>query len=325
MLELLRADHKKGKSGIINILLSRLYSAFPRSLRKHWQLYLLIFPALFSIIVFSYGPLFGLVIAFEDFSPFRGVLGSTWVGLDNFSRAFNNSFFWVAFKNSIIISTLKLSIGFPAGITLALLLNEVRHRWFKSIVQTSTMLPYLVSWVVVGSMFRALLSPEGVVNELRVTLLGLQPMYFISDPDAFRWVIILQDTWKGVGYSALLYLAAIAAIDPTLYEAAKVDGANRWHLVRFITLPGIMNTVITLLVLSIGYLVSAGFEQIYVMYNVSVYSTGDILETYTFRLGLGQSDYSLATAVGMFQSIISLTLVFIATRLAKRIHHEGFF
>jgi ABC-type polysaccharide transport system permease subunit len=286
---------------------------------------LLAFPAVLSIIVFSYGPLFGLVIAFENFSPFRGVLGSAWVGWANFSRAFNSSFFWIAFKNSIIISVMKLSVGFPTGIILALLLNEVRLRWFKSIVQTSTMLPYLVSWVVVGSMFRALLAPEGVVNELRHVLLGLQPLYFLSTPDAFRWVIVLQDTWKGAGYSALLYLAAIATIDPTLYEAAKVDGANRWHLVRFITLPGISNTVITLLVLSIGWLVSAGFEQIYIMYNISVYSTGDILETYTFRLGLGLNDYSLATAVGMFQSIISLTLVFIANRLAKLIRHEGLF
>jgi ABC-type polysaccharide transport system permease subunit len=325
MLELRNSKSIKLKPGQKRTFLSLTDRFLPAALRKHWELYLLALPAVLSILVFSYGPLFGLVIAFEDFSPFRGVLGSTWVGWANFVRAFHSSFFWIAFQNSVIISILKLIVGFPAGILLALLLNEVRIRWFKATIQTSTMLPYLVSWVVVGSMSRALLAPEGVVNELRNVMLGLQPFYFLSSPDAFRWVIVLQDTWKGAGYSALLYLAAIASIDPTIYEAAKVDGANRWHLARYITLPGISNTVITLLVLSIGYLISAGFEQIYIMYNVSVYSTADILETYTFRLGLGQSDYSLATAVGMFQSIISLTLVFIANWLAKHIRHEGLF
>jgi ABC-type polysaccharide transport system permease subunit len=282
-------------------------------------------PALASLAVFGYGPLFGVSVAFLDFSPFRGVFGSDWVGLENFRRAFQSPYFWSAFRNSVVISALKLAIGFPTAIVLALLLNEVRSRWFKVSVQTATILPFFISWVVAGTMFRALLAPDGLVNEVRAAALGAAPLDFLSDPVRFLWTIVLQDTWKYAGYFAVLYLASMATIDPTLYEAAQVDGATRWQQARFITLPGISATMVTLFVVLVGYLISAGFEQVYVMYSVSVYATADILETFTLRLGLRQNDYGLATAVGLFQGVISVALVLVANALARRYRREGLF
>ena len=294
-----------------------------RDLRRHWQLYLMTLPGVLAVLVFGYGPLFGLAIAFLDYSPVRGVGGSEWVGWDNFRDAFANPFFGQALRNSLIISGLKLAIGFPAAVVLALLLNEVRARWFQRIVQTATILPYFVSWVVIAAMFRSLLAPDGVVNEIRQELFGLGPVVFLSDPDKFRWVIVFQDTWKFAGYFAVLYLAAMTAIDPTLYEAAMVDGASRWRQTRDITLPGIRATMITLFVLLAGYLIFAGWEQVIVMYNPSVYATGDILETFTLRLGLSQSKYGLATAVGLFQSVIGLGLVVLTNAFARRFNEDG--
>ena len=279
-------------------------------------------PGILAVVVFGYGPLFGLAIAFLDYSPVRGVRGSEWVGLENFRDAFSNPFFRQALQNSVIISVLKLAIGFPTAIVLALLLNEVGRRWVQRLVQTATILPFFVSWVVIAAMFRSLLAPDGVVNEVRQAL-GLSSITFLSDPERFRWVIVLQDTWKYAGYFAVLYLAAIAAIDPALYEAARVDGAGRWRQIVDITLPGIRATMVTLFVLLTGYLIFAGWEQVVVMYNPSVYSTGDILETFSLRLGLSQSKYGLATAVGLFQSVIGFGLVLLSNTLARRYNDDG--
>lgn len=290
-------------------------------IRQNGILYLMALPGILSILVFGYGPLVGLIIALLDYSSVRGISGSEWVGLENFREAMASPFFAQALRNSIIISVLKLAIGFPSAVILALLLNEARTRWFQRIVQTATILPYFVSWVVIAAMFRSLLAPDGVVNEIRDAF-GLDQMVFLSDPGVFRWVIVFQDTWKYAGYFAVLYLAAMAAIDPTLYEAAKVDGASRWRQTLDITLPGIRATMVTIFVLLSGYLIFAGWEQIIVMYNPSVYETGDILETFTLRLALSQGQYGMATAVGLFQAVIGLALVFFANMLTRRFN-EG--
>jgi ABC-type polysaccharide transport system permease subunit len=258
-----------------------------------------------------------------NYSPARGLLGSKWVGLEQFQQAFANPFFWTAFRNDIIIQTLKLAVGFPSAILLALLLNEVRRQWFKKIVQTATMLPYFLSWVIAATIFRNLLGPSGVVNEVLKVVFGLQTVAFLSDPQVFRWVVVLQDTWKYIGYFSVLYLAAMTSIDPALYEAAMVDGANRWQQTWHVTLPGISKTMVTLFILLTGYIFSGGFEQMWVMYNASVYSTADILETFTARLGLQQSRYSFATAVGLFQSVLSFGLVVLTNRIAKLFNQEG--
>jgi ABC-type polysaccharide transport system permease subunit len=294
-------------------------------LQRHWVLYVMALPAVVSLLIFSYGPLFGLLIAFLDYSPVRGIFGSSWVGFDNFRLAFRNPFFWMAFRNSVIISALKLAIGFPMAIILALLLNEIRVTWFKRTVQTATLLPAFISWVVIATMFRTLLAPEGVINEVRTTIFGQQPILFLSDPNKFRWILVFTDIWKGAGYGAVIYLAAMAAIDPGLYEAAEVDGANRWQQTWYITLPGISTTIITLFILATGSLVAAGFEQVYVLYNASVYATGDILETFTYRTGIGQGRYGLATAIGLFQAVIGFVLVLFTNFLVKRFNEEGLF
>lgn len=294
-----------------------------KELRKHWMLYAMALPGVLAILIFSYGPMFGISIAFINYSPARGILHSQWVGLEWFRKTFANPLFWLAVRNTITIKGLQTLIGFPSAIILALLLNEVRLRWFKSLVQTATFLPYFVSWVIIASMFKNILGTSGVINELLVKLFGLQAISFLSNPQIFRWVIVLQDTWKWCGYFAVLYLAAISAIDPTLYEAAMVDGANRWQQAWHVTLPGIRPTMTTLLIILVGYLIGGSFEQVWTMYNVSVYSTADIIETLTYRLGLGQSQYSLATAVGLFQGLIAFGLVMFTNWIMKRLGQEG--
>lgn len=300
---------------------SRL-EAWRHDISKHWMLYLMAAPAVIAIIIFSYGPMFGLIIAFLDYSPFRGITGSEWVGLENFRSAFDNPFFMPALRNTIIINVLKLAVGFPSALVLALLLNEVRLRFVRSVVQTATMLPYFISWVVVASIFRILLDPQGVINQI-LGLFGAQPIAFLSNPILFRWVVVFQDTWKYVGYFAVIYLAAMAVIDPVLYEAAEVDGANRWQQTWHVTLPGIRPTMITLFIILTGYLMQGGLEQLFAMYNTSVYSTADILETFTYRLGIQQSKYGLATAVGLFQGIISVGLVVLTNYMVRRYNREG--
>jgi ABC-type polysaccharide transport system permease subunit len=296
-----------------------------KDIKENWPLYLMALPAILSLLIFGFGPLFGLSIAFLDYSPARGILGSKWVGIEQFKSAFQNPFFWTAFRNSVVIQSLKLAVGFPSAIILALLLNEVRAQWFKRTVQTATMLPYFLSWVIAATMFRNLLGPNGVINEVLKVTAGLDPIPFLSKGEIFRWVIVFQDTWKYVGYFAVLYLAAMTAIDPALYEAAMVDGASRWQQTWYITLPGISKTMLTLFILLTGYIFSGGFEQMWVMYNASVYSTGDILETFTARLGLQQSRYSFATAVGLFQSVLSFGMVLITNRIARMSDSQGLF
>ncbi len=301
--------------------------AWRDDLRKHWSIYAMVLPALLLVLIFSYGPLFGLSIAFLDYSPARGLWGSRFVGFKHFEAAFTNPFFMSALGNTLVIKFLQTVVGFPAAVILALLLNEVRLRWFKSIVQTATMLPYFISWIVAAAMFRNLLSPSyGVVNEVLQSIFGFsEPFVVLSDPERFRWFIVFQDTWKFVGFFSIIYLAAMAAIDPTLYEVAMVDGANRWQQTWHITLPGIRTTMVTLFIILIGYLMIGSFEQIFAQYNVSVYSTGDILETFTYRLGLQQSKYSFATAVGLFQALIAAGLVIFTNYLVKRVDQEGLF
>ncbi len=296
-----------------------------KDVRQNWALYAMALPALFAILLFGYGPLMGLSIAFLDFSPARGIGGSTFVGLDNFRIAFANPFFGTALRNTLIINSLKLTFGFPAAIILALLLNEIRAAWFKRIVQTATILPYFIGWVVVATMFRNILAPDGVVNEVVTHVFGAQSIAFLSDPQKFPLIIVFQDVWKNWGFFAVLYLAAMAGIDPTLYEAAMVDGANRWQQTLHITLPGIRPAMLTLFVLLTGWIIQGGFEQILVMYNTSVYPTGDIIETLTYRLAIQQSKYGLATAIGLFQTAISLGLVVLTNYSVRRFNKQGIY
>lgn len=288
-----------------------------KDLQRNWPFYLMALPAVILILIFSYGSMFGIVIAFIDYSPVRGFFDSTFVGFKWFDAAFKSPFFIQALKNTVIIKGLQTIVGIPSAVLLALLLNEVRVKWFKNIVQTSTVLPYFISWVIIGTMFQNLLRSDGALNEILVNIFNLQPISIYQDPQRFRILMVLQDTWKFCGYFAMMYLAAISAIDPALYEAALVDGANRWQQMFYITLPGIRATFITLVIILVGYLISGSYEQIYVQYNTSVYPTADILETLTVRLGIGRSQYSLGAAVGLFQSLIAIGLMLFTNQLVK--------
>ncbi len=301
------------------------FTQWLKDIKDSFPLFLMLLPAFLAILLFSYGPMFGLLIAFLDFDPFRGVFASDWVAWANFITIFQRHTFWVALNNTLLLNVLKLAISYPAAIVLALLLNEVHIPWFKKLVQTASIMPYFISWVVAATIFQNVFGADGIVNELLRTVLHLQSINFLSNPETFRWIIVGQDAWKYAGFSAVLYLAAMTTIDPALYEATRVDGANRWQQMWHITIPGIRFTMIVILILTAGWLVVGGFEQMLVMYNGAVYSTGDILETFSYRLGISENRYELATAVALFQSAISLILVSLANLLAKQFRQNSLF
>ena len=287
--------------------------------RKHKGLMLLFAPAVAFLIVFSYVPMYGIVIAFKDFRIGEGILGGQWNGLDNFRSLFSGQAFPRALRNTIIISLLRLGTGFFAPILLAILLNELRLVWYKRTVQTLTYLPHFFSWVILGGIFRMVLASDGPINTI-VASLGGDPVAFLTNKYWFLAVIIFTGIWKSVGFGAVIYLAALAGIPPQLYEAATVDGAGRWKQTLHITIPSLVPTMVTLFILSLGGVLNAGFDQIFNMYNSAVYSTSDILGTYMLRL-LQTMDFALGTAAGLFKSVVGLMLIVIVNTLAKRISH----
>lgn len=267
-------------------------------------------------IVFNYVPMFGLVIAFKDFIMTQGIFSSPWVGLDNFHRLFAGPEFPRALWNTVAISLLRLGVGFFAPIVLAILLNELRLGLLRRAAQTITCLPHFFSWVILAGIFLMLLGGGGPVNSLLKSA-GASPVSFLSDDVWFVAVLVVTGIWQGAGYGAVIYLAALAGIDPQLYEAAAIDGAGRWRQTRHITLPCLAPTIVVLLILNLGQVLNAGFDQIYNMYNPMVYDASDIIDTYVLRR-LYAMDYSLATAAGMFKSVVGLALVAGANWIARR-------
>ncbi|MBR4539686.1 MAG: sugar ABC transporter permease [Clostridia bacterium] len=315
----------------IGARIPRKGNAFTRWLRgftgykKHLALTLMFIPVIVYFVIFKYIPMGGIVIAFKNYKISKGIWGSAWCGLDNFTKAFNTPTFARAVRNTLEISGMKLLFGFPAPIILALMLNEVSHIRFKKTVQTITYLPHFLSWVVLAGMFQQLLSPNnGAVNSLLKQFFGVQEsIYFLGNNKYFRGTLIVTDIWKNVGWSSILYLATISGIDPSLYEAATVDGASRWQCTRYITLPSLVSTIVIMLILSIGSIMDAGFDQVFNLYNSAVYQTGDIIDTYVYRYGLGDMKYSLATAVGLFKNVIAFVLVVGTNLITRKISGEG--
>lgn len=295
-------------------------------MRSHQLYYLLILPGLLYFIVFHYAPMYGVIIAFKDVSPFDGLAGmlsSRWVGFQHFRTFFDSYYFWDIIGNTITISFYRLLFGFPAPILLALLLNEVTHAYFKRIVQTISYLPHFISMVVLAGLTTTLLSVDsGFVNSVLVKL-GFEPIFFLADTRYFRSVLVVGGIWKEIGWGSIIYLAAIAGVDQQLYEAAKVDGAGRLRQMWHITLPGIRPIAIILLILQIGHVMDAGFEQIFLLYSPPVYQVSDIIDTYVYREGLVDVNYSFASAVGLFKAVIALALVAGANMLAKRFGQDG--
>jgi len=306
-------------------------SAFRRGLhsfagyRKYSALTLMFIPVVAYFIIFKYIPMGGIAIAFENYKIKEGIFGSAWCGLDNFNKAFAMATFRRSVWNTLTISGLKLLFGFPMPIILALMLNEVTHVRFKKTVQTISYLPHFLSWVVLAGMFQQLLSPNnGAVNAVLRDVFGVKDsIYFLGNNKYFRGTLIVTDIWKNVGWSSILYLATISGIDPELYEAATVDGASRWQCTRYITIPSLVSTIVIMLILSIGSIMDAGFDQVFNLYNSAVYQTGDIIDTYVYRYGLGDMKYALATAVGLFKNVIAFVLVVGTNLITRRISGEG--
>ena len=293
--------------------------------RKHFELVLMFLPVIVFFVIFKYIPMAGIVIAFKNYKIKQGMFGSAWCGWANFERVFATPTFARSVRNTLTISALKLLFGFPAPIILALMLNEVSHARFKKTVQTITYLPHFLSWVVLAGMFQQLLSPNnGAVNAVLRDVFGIQDsIYFLGDNRYFRGTLIVTDIWKNVGWSSILYLATIAGIDPALYEAATVDGATRWQCTKYITVPSLVGTIVVMLILSVGSIMDAGFDQVFNLYNSAVYQTGDIIDTYVYRYGLGDMKYAQATAVGLFKNVIAFVLVVGTNLIARRISGEG--
>lgn len=290
---------------------------------KQYDLFLLFLPVILYFVVFKYAPMYGVLIAFKDFKIIKGFSQSDWVGLDNFIRLFRTPSFWEVFRNSIEISALRIFFGFPAPILLAILLNEIAHAKFKKIIQTISYLPHFLSWVVLAGIFMQFLSPStGLVNQI-LGVFGIKPIYFMGDPNWFRFTLITTGIWAQAGWGSIIYLASISSIDLQLYEAAVVDGATRFQQIRHITLPSLAPVITISLILTTGSIVNAGFDQIFNMYNTAVYKVSDIIDTYVYRKGLAGADYSFGSAVGLFQNVISISMIFLTNTIAKKINNNG--
>lgn len=294
--------------------------------RRYWQcryLFLMFLPAIAYYVVFKYLPIYGVQIAFKDYSIRKGILGSDWVGLKHFITMFKKPSFFRVFSNTFILSGLNLAFGFPAPIILALLLNEVRGGVFKKFVQTVSYLPHFLSWVMLSGIFIQLLSPSiGPIGEL-FRMLGWEPVLFMGDSRYFRGTLVVTGIWKGVGWGSIIYLASIAGIDQEQYEAATVDGANRFQKIVHITLPGIMPVICMQLIFAVGGLAGSNFDQVYNMYSPVVYDVADVIGTYTYREGIGGMKYSYTAAVGLFQNTISIILIVTSNMLVKRVNEYG--
>ncbi|KRE69765.1 ABC transporter permease [Paenibacillus sp. Soil750] len=273
--------------------------------------HIMLLPAVILILIYSYGPLAGLAIAFQDFIPANGWFGSPWIGMDNFKYVWSMPGFMQVMSNTIVIALLKIVVGIILPICLAIMLNEVKHMIFKRSVQTLVYIPYFLSWVILSGILIDLLSPSGGLVNIVLSQFHIKPIYFLGDSGWFRFVLIASHIWKEVGFDTIVYLAAILSIDKSLYEASALDGAGHMNQMWHVTLPGMRPIIVLLTVLALGNVLNAGFDQIFNLYSPQVYSSSDILDTFVYRLGIEQMQYGVATAVGLFKSIISF--IFIST------------
>ncbi|MGM0126116.1 hypothetical protein IGI37_003517 [Enterococcus sp. AZ194] len=309
-------------------LLKNEQKPFFERFKKNWQRnkikYLMVAPVIIYFLVFSYKPMYGIIIAFKDYKPHLGILGSRWVGLENFKRFFSDPNAFRVIKNTFIISMTTLIIGFPAPIILALLINEVKSKVFKRIVQTITYMPYFISLVVMCSLIKVFTQSDGLINDVLVHF-GIARTNLLANKTFFIPIYVISGIWQNIGWNSIIYLAALSGIDQELYEAVKIDGAGRFKQMWHVTLPGIRSTIIILLVLRIGGLLSVGFEKVLLLYSPSTYQVADVISTYVYRMGILNADFSYSTAIGLFNTLINVTLLLIANRIAKKTANSGLF
>jgi len=299
--------------------------SWARYMKVNYPLYIMLIPGMVYLLLFNYLPIGGLAIAFQNYSPIKGILGSEWVGFENFIYLFQSIDFYKVLRNSLLMAFYKLIWGFPLPILLAILLNEVRSNKYKKVSQTILYLPHFISWVILASMITNFLSPtEGIFNFIR-TSFGLEPIAFLQEPKYFRTIIVIAEMWKGAGWGTIVYLAAITSIDAQLYEAALIDGANRYQRIWHITLPGIKSTVIVMLIMRMGNVLKNGFDDVYLLSNNLTLDVAEIFETYTYRIGLRGGRFSYSTAVGMFQSVVGFVMITLSNWFSKKIGESSLY
>ena len=305
-----------------NVKTTKTSGLLMKRIKKNTSVYLIFLPTLLYYFIFKYIPMFGTVIAFQDYSITKGFFGSEFIGLEHFRTFLSNYKFFELLRNTLVISGLNLLLGFPAPIIFALLLNETKHFRFKKAVQTITYMPHFISSVVMVSVLMSFLSTEGIINGV-LALLGKEPVQFMTTPKYFPWIFVISSIWQNLGWSSIIYIAAIAGVDQQLYEAAKIDGAGRWKQMLHVTIPGIIPTIVDLLVMQVGQMLTVGYEKIILMYNPTVYETADVISSYVYRKGLLEMDYGYSTAVSIFNSVCNLILLTSANAVSKKISGEG--
>ncbi|WP_239633732.1 sugar ABC transporter permease [Paenibacillus sp. H1-7] len=294
-----------------------------RDLVRDKYLYLLALPGILFFLIFKFVPMWGVVISFQNFSPFAGITGSEWVGFEHFERFFSNPDFMLLFRNTMAINMLSLVLFFPLPIVLSLLLNELRSVVYQRVIQSIVYMPHFLSWVIIsGLTFLLFAKGEGLVNKM-LEFLGFARIDFLTNPDTFWIMLTVQSIWKECGWGTILFLAAMASIDPGVYEAAKIDGAGRLRQMWSITLPAIRNVIVTLLILRLGHMLDVGFEQVFLMYNGAVSQVAEVFDTYVYRVGIQQGEFSYSTAAGLFKSVVGLALVVLANWISKKMGEEG--
>jgi len=289
-----------------------------RKRANEWPYHLMLLPPVILVLIYCYGPMVGIVIAFQQFIPAKGLFGSDWIGWDNFEFVLMLPDTYRVLYNTVFISLMKIVAGLIVPIVAALLLNEVRRMAFKRTFQTMIYLPHFLSWIILGGILLDILSPSsGLVNQA-LAVFGVEPIFFLGDNRWFPYVLVGSDVWKDFGFGTIVYMAALTGINPALYEAAEIDGASRWKQTVYVTLPGMLPIIILLATLSLGQILNAGFDQVFNLYNPQVYESGDIIDTLVYRLGLQQAQYGVATAVGLFKSVVSLLFITVSYILAYR-------
>ncbi|MDG8506059.1 ABC transporter permease subunit [Streptococcus pneumoniae] len=291
-------------------------------IQKYWILYLMMIPATVLLILFTYGPMYGIIMAFQDFTVFKGYTGSPFVGLKYFQRLFSDPLFYRLFKNTFMVGVLDFLFSFPAPLIFALILNEVRKVRFKSVVQSISYLPHFIPLVVMVGIIFELFGSYGIINSL-LSSLGMEPISFFTKSEWFLPLYIGSGVWKTIGWGSIIYMGALTNIDSTLYEAADMDGANRWHKMWHVTLPSLRPTVVTLFILNAGGIMQVGFEKVFLMSSPATYEVSDVLSTYVYRQGILNSDFSYSAAVGLFNNIVALLFVLLANKIAKKLGEEG--
>lgn len=307
-----------------NVQVKMKTGSWKRDFKMNWSLYLLFMPVLIYFVIFNYLPMFGITMAFQDFNAVKGFLGSEFVGFENFIDFFTSPDFFTVLRNTLVISLLGLGVGFPLSIILALLLNEIYFTKFKKVVQTISYLPYFVSMVVIAGLIIEFVSTNGIITDLFV-MFGFKRENLLQNPGYFWAINLLSDLWQGLGYGSIIFIAAITNVSQELNEAASIDGANRLHRVLHVTIPAIMPTIITMLVLRLGLLMTVGFDKILLLYNPSIYETADVISTHVARMGLERMQYGYAAAVGLFNSIVGTFLLITSNSISKKFSDNSVF